>query len=335
MRFVRATCFLFLSFALAAGVCEHGRAQAALLLQDAAGMAEVLSPVGHEAVYFARICAASETRLRRCEPGEPGAVIARYRGIAGYDWLAMPLIPYLYSVEDPSQVPAHVNREMVQSLRMHYHDAHLMSLGPSVQEGGGIHRGWNQLVGAAYDRRIYAFRFDTTEAQDDAFIARMNAGANRSHFNILFRNCADFAGTVLNFYLPHAFKRRMVPDAGIVTPRQVAFELARYARRHPEIHLAVAEIPLVTGYHHTSRVGMSVAESLIATGYVIPIAFLSPIAAGAIAGDCLVWGRYPLSLRNAQVLGPQMVGGLASAARVTGGAARRDDQTQMAAAPSK
>jgi hypothetical protein len=187
MRIPRAICFLFLSFALTVAVCERGRAQAALLLHDADGLAEVISPTGHEAVYFARICAASPTKLRRCAPGELGVEIGRHRGIAGYDWVAMPLIPYLYSVENTSQVPVRVNREIVQSLRVQYHDAHLMSLGENVREGGGVHRGWNQLVGAAYERRIYAFRFDTTEAQDDAFVAKMNADANRSHFSILFR----------------------------------------------------------------------------------------------------------------------------------------------------
>ena len=145
-------------------------------------------PTGHEAVYFARICAASETTLRRCEPGELGVVIARYKGIAGYDWLAVPLLPYLYSVEDPPQVPARVNHEMVESLRQRYHEAHLMGLGEDVPEGGRVQRGWNQLVGAAYERRIYAFRLRRRRAQDDAFIAWMNAGPNRSHFNIVFRN---------------------------------------------------------------------------------------------------------------------------------------------------
>ena len=56
-------------------------------------------------------------------------------------------------------------------MRSRYHETHLMSLGEDVPEGGRIQRGWNQLVGAAYERRIYAFRFETSEAQDDAFIA--------------------------------------------------------------------------------------------------------------------------------------------------------------------
>jgi hypothetical protein len=328
---------VFAVFVLMSEVCARGRAQAALLLQDADGIAEVLSPMGHESVYFARICAASPTKLRRCEPGELGAVISRHSRIGGYDWLAMPVIPYLYSVEDPSQVPEHVNRASVQSLRLAYHDAHLKVLG-NVQEGGGVHRGWNQLVGAAYERRIWAFRFETTEAQDDAFIAKMNAEENRSHFSIFFRNCADFSGDVLDFYFPHAFKRHIVPDGGLVTPRQIAYELVEYGHKHPEIALTVMQIPLIPGMHHSSRVGKSAAESFVVTGYIVPIAVLSPYAAGAIVADLLVWGRYPLKLGDAKVLGPETMVELGSGSGGDTSASAKEDRAgawgEAAAIPS-
>lgn len=335
MRFVRAICFLFLSFALSSGVCEHGRAQAALLMENADGISRAFNLTGHDAVYFARICAATPAKLRRCEPGEPGVVIARYKGIAGYDWLAVPLIPYFYSVEDASAVPTRVDHTTVHNLRMQYHEAHLMGLGEDVPEGGRVQRGWNQLVGTAYERRTYAFRFETTAAQDDAFIARMNAGSNHSHFNIIFRNCADFASAVLNFYFPHAFKRHIVPDGGIVTPRQVAYELARYAQRHPELRLTVLEIPQIPGYRRPGRTNQSIVASLILTGGVVPLAVLNPFLAGAVIADALLWGRYPLPLKQAKVLEPEKVEQLASAVILTGGPVRSGDQTQMAAAKSQ
>ncbi|MGA2755670.1 MAG: hypothetical protein ABSE53_18120 [Terracidiphilus sp.] len=53
----------------------------------------------------------------------------------------------------------------MERLRRQYHEAHLMSLGNDIPEGGRVQRGWNQLVGASYERRIYAFRFATTEKQ--------------------------------------------------------------------------------------------------------------------------------------------------------------------------
>lgn len=312
MRFPRAICFIFIGFSLMTGLCQPVRGQAAFLIEDADGVSRALDPTGHDAIYFARICAASPTRIRRCAPGELGVVISRYKGIGGYDWLAMPLVPYLYSVEDSSTVPARVDRATVEMLRQRYHEAHLTSLGENVREGGRVKRGWNQLVGASYERRIYAFQFATSQAQDDALIAKLNASANHSHFNIVFNNCADFADGVLNFYFPGTFRRHLAPDAEIVTPRQVAYELVRYACKHPEIHLTVMEIPLVPGYRRPGRVGRSVAESLVITGYVAPIALLSPYAGGVVVADCLIWGREPLPLARARVLDPENLDVLAS-----------------------
>ena len=330
MRFPRAICFLFMCFVLTGALCARGNAQAALLMENADGLSRTFDPTGHEAVYFARICAASPTRLRRCRPGEFGVVIARYKGIARYDWLAVPLVPYLYAVEDPAAVPARVNREIVDSLREQYHNAHLMSLGVDVPEGGRLRRGWNQLVGAAYERRIYAFQFETTAAQDDAFIAWMNDRPNLSHFNIVYRNCADFVSDVLDFYFPRAFKRHIAPDGGITTPRQVAFELVRYARAHPEMQLDVLKIPQVPGYRRPSRANASVSESLILTGDVVPLALLNPFLAGAFVADALAWGRFPLPLKQAQVLEPDEITQLAKGARIAGNPRGRGIHAQMA-----
>jgi hypothetical protein len=88
-----------LAYAMPAG------AQAALLMEEPYGFFGTLNPTGHTAIYFSRICAATPVKLRRCDADETGVVIARYQGIAGYDWVAIPLIPYLYSVEDAADVP--------------------------------------------------------------------------------------------------------------------------------------------------------------------------------------------------------------------------------------
>jgi hypothetical protein len=225
-----------------------------------------------------------------------------------------------------------VNREAVQELRLKYHDEHLMSLGNRVPPGGELLGGWNEMVGAAYERRIYALRFETSEEQDDAFIAKMNADANQSHFSYLFSNCADFSGAVLDFYFPHAFKRHILPDLGVVTPRQVAYELARYARQHPEIRLTVMEIPLVPGNHRSSRLGKSAAGSLIVSGLVIPICIVSPNTAGVIVADGLVWGRYPLGLDHAQVLLPETMAILAGSANRNIAGQSQDGEDLMASA---
>src|ERR1039458_7197929 len=232
MRKTRTTAFALMALAVMAFGSAPGNAQAALLIEQPYGFFGVLNPTGHDAIYFERICAETPVKLRRCAPGEMGAVLSRYQGISGYDWVAIPLLPYLYSVESVSSVPARVDPHTVSQLRDRYHEAHLLDLGEDLSAGSLIRGGWTQLVGAAYERRIYAFRFETTEAQDDALIARLNAVPNRSHFELLYDNCADFARKLLNSYFPGAFRRSVFPDVGMTTPKQIAYNLARYAHKH-------------------------------------------------------------------------------------------------------
>src|SRR4051794_19111948 len=239
MRARRAIPFCLMAFALALAICPRSHAQAAMFMAEPFGLFGFMNPTGHDAVYFERICAETPVKLRRCGPGEPGAVITRYQGIAHYDWIAMPLLPYLYAVEKISEVPSRADHETVIGLRDKYHDARLLSLGKEVVRGDDVKRGWSQFVGVSYERRIYVFRFATTEAQDDALMARMNADANHSRFNLLSRNCADFTGSILNFYFPQTFRRSILPDAGITTPRQISYKLVRYARKHPETELRI------------------------------------------------------------------------------------------------
>jgi hypothetical protein len=285
-------------------------AQAALLMEEPYGFFGSVNPTGHNAVYFERICAETPTHLRRCHAGELGAVISRYQGIDGYDWVAIPLVPYLYAVEKAAEVPAHVDRETVKHLRGHYREAHLLVLGANLRPGNLVHGGWTQLVGLSYERRIYAFRFETTEAQDDAFMARMNDGKNRAHFNLLFSNCSDFARFTLNFYFPRTFRRSFFPDAGMTTPKQIAYKLERYARKHPEIQLTILEIPQIPGYRRLSRSNKSVAESLVTTVYAIPIAVLNPYLAGGLFVDYFVRGRYHLIPKKPQLLAPDNLSAL-------------------------
>jgi len=280
-------------------------AQAALLMEEPYGFFGTVNPTGHTALYFARICAETPVRLRRCEPGELGSVISKYSGIAGYDWVAMPVIPYLYSVEDASEAPEHVDKAIVRRLRNRYHEDHMGALGEGVFEGNMVRSGWTQLVGVAFERRIYAFRFATTDEQDDAVIARLNNQPNRSNFNFFYNNCADFARMVLNLYFPHTFRRTLFPDAAMTTPKEIAYKLARYARKHPDIDLTVYAIPQVPGYRRMSHANKSVSASLMTTGYAVPIALLNPYLAGGLFLDYLTRGRFPAVPQHPPMLTPE------------------------------
>jgi hypothetical protein len=273
---------------LAAPLCS---AQGALLMEEPYGFFGTLNPTGHTAIYLERVCAETPVSLRRCQPGELGSVISRYQGIKGYDWIAMPLVPYLYSVESASQVPTRVNPQTVRRLRDLYHEKHLDALG-NVPPGGFLSGGWTQLIGVSYERRIYAFRFNTTAAQDDLLIADMNAGPNKTRFNLLFNNCADFARNMMDIYYPGIFSRSVFPDAGMTTPRQIAWKLTRYARQHPEVGLAVYEIPQIPGNHRGSRSNKSIAGSLVTSAYAVPLVAVNPYLTGGLFVDYLVRGRF-------------------------------------------
>jgi hypothetical protein len=287
-------------------------AQAALLMEEPYGFFGTVNPTGHTAIYFERICAETPVRLRRCHPGEIGAVVSRYEGIDNYDWIAIPLVPYLYSVDDPEAVPPHVDRAMVNRMRNRSHERHLLSLGNEVPAGNLLHGGWTELVGVAYERRIYAFRFETAEEQDDAFIAKMNDVQNRSHFQLLFSNCSDFARVVLNEYFPGTFKRSIFPDAGMTTPKQITYKLVRYGQKHRDTDVKVYEIPQVPGYRHLSRANKSISESLITSAYAVPIAIFNPYLAGGLFVDYLVRGRYHLVPKHPEILGPSDLAALTS-----------------------
>src|ERR1700739_3700478 len=73
-------------------------AQAALLMEEPYGFFGTVNPTGHTAIYFANICAETPTRLRRCEPGDMGSVIARYSGFYYLEWQKISLLPLPLSV---------------------------------------------------------------------------------------------------------------------------------------------------------------------------------------------------------------------------------------------
>jgi hypothetical protein len=289
----------FIAFAvpmLAMGGMQ-ARADAALLMEEPYAKFGAFNPTGHAAIYLNHVCAESPTRLRPCRAGEPGAVISRYHKINGYDWLAIPLVPYLYAVERVEDVPTIADSELEASLRDRYRRDHLLALAPDVAEGekaGEAPEGeWTQLVGASYDRRIYGFQIQTTAAEDERFMDKFNDSPNVGHFNLLFHNCADFSRTLLNVYYPHSTHRNFFVDLGITTPKQVARSLTKYADRHPELTFSTFMIPQVPGSIKRSHSIDGVMESVVKSKkYVVPLAVLNPEVAAALVVAYLTDGRF-------------------------------------------
>jgi len=112
--------FFFCATALFQGAGTQLHAQATLLLEEPYSYDGTFAGTGHAAVYLARVCAESPIVLRRCGPGETGVVISRYNGVAGRDWIAIPLIPYLYAVKNPEDIPLFADSKLVAFLRHEY-----------------------------------------------------------------------------------------------------------------------------------------------------------------------------------------------------------------------
>jgi hypothetical protein len=267
-----------------------------LLLEEPYGTFGGMNPTGHAAVYLSHICAASQISLRRCNEGEQGVVISRYHLISGYDWLAIPLLPYLYAVDRPDQVPSSVTPEDVAALRDAWRRANLTGIVPDAGAGSTPVGDWTQLVGSAYNRTLYAFEIETTEAQDDRFIQTFNSRTNKSHFNLLFHNCADLARQAIDSYYPHAVHRSLIADVGIMTPKQAARSLVSYSKRHRDLQFSVFVIPQVEGTVARSRPVRGVLESLVKSKrYAVPlvsVAALHPVIGGSMAFAWIEGGRF-------------------------------------------
>src|SRR5579864_111585 len=164
--------------------CSFAGASATLLLEEPYGKLGFFTATGHAAVYLSGVCADSPVVLRHCAPGETGVVISRYDGVGGYDWVAIPLIPYLYAVERRDDIPLFADAKMVNFLRDQYRRKHLESLAPDKNGGETPGGNWYELVGSSYDRTVYAFEIESTPAQDKAFIQKYNSSPNRSHFHL-------------------------------------------------------------------------------------------------------------------------------------------------------
>jgi len=271
----------------------RGYASVALLMGEPYGTLGGMSPTGHAAIYLNRVCAETPTRLRMCHRGELGVVVSRYSGIAGYDWIAIPLVPYLYAVDDLSEAPQSVDAADVSALRDAYRREHLMMLAPDDKDQKTPGGDWTELVGASYDRTIHVFEAQTTVEQDERFVASYNDKRNVSHFNFFLNNCADFSKNVLNFYFPHAVHKNYIADVGLTTPKQAARSLTKYGKKHPELELTAYVIPQVPGSLKRSTRVNGVVEALVKSKrYLVPLAILHPEFTGGLIVVYLSNGRY-------------------------------------------
>jgi hypothetical protein len=267
-------------------------AEVALLVSEPFGAFGFFNPTGHASVYLSGVCAETPTRLRLCEAGESGVVISRYNRVAGRDWIAVPWPAYLYAVDRPEDAPASANAAVAAQLRDAYRRARLRELVPDGPRGEMPVGDWIQLAGAAYDRSIHGFALPTTREDDERLVRYLNAQRNQRRFNLFFRNCADFAHSIVGFYHPGTRRRSFLADAGITTPKHAAKALVTYSRRRPGLDLRHFVIPQIPGLRRSTKV-RGVSESLVKSKkYVAPLVLLQPWLAATAGAAYLVTGRF-------------------------------------------
>ena len=269
--------FLFCLAALFLWAPAQSRAQATLLLEEPYSYDGTFAGTGHAAIYLSRVCAETPTRLRRCHLGENGVVLSRYDGIAGHDWMAISLIPYLYAVDQVENIPLFVDPKLVALLRERY----LRTLPLPPEKTAGSEPRY-ELAGSAYDRTLYGFAFATTQEQDDRLIQWLNSSSNRESYELIKRNCADFVKGIVNFYYPHAIHRALIADLGVTTPKQAAKSLVRYSRHHPEMRLTTFLIPQVPGLKRSKPVHGVIESLVLAKKYVTPVLLFHPFVVGSV-----------------------------------------------------
>jgi len=304
-RSITTALFIVLLAALCTAQAHAGRV--ALLLEEPYGHFGSMNPTGHAAIYLTDVCAETPVRLRRCYPGETGVVLSRYHDVDGYDWIAMPLLPYLYAVNDAVEIPEKADPALAMRLRDEYRHTYLMDYVPDDPQHEIPGGDWTQLLGESYLRKIYGFSLETRPEQDNALIAAFNDRENRSHFNLFFNNCANFSATILNFYFPHSIHRNFISDVGLMTPKQAAHSLQKYAKRHSDLEFSTFVILQVPGAIHRSTPVHGVIESLIETKkYVLPLALLHPVVAGSLVAVYIGDGRFRPAAPKEVVFDPRL-----------------------------
>lgn len=285
-------------------VALQAHAGVTLLLEEPYSYDGTFGGTGHAAVYLSRICAESPVMLRHCAPGELGAVVSRYDGIAGHDWIAIPLIPYLYAVDKADNVPLSADAKLADFLRDQYRRDHLEVIAPDSRDGEPPAGRWPELIGAGYRRTIYAFQLDTTDEQDDRLIQKLNSDPNQKRFNLVTHNCADFARNLINFYYPKTLHRNVIGDLGVTTPKQIARLFVHFGERHPELHLSSFVIPQIPRSIGRSSPVHGVAESILRKKkYTLPLLLVHPILTSCLVVAAVGPGHFNPA-RNAMVFDP-------------------------------
>ncbi len=295
-----------LAAVLLSWVCASAHAAITVLVGEPFGNFGTMMPVGHTAIYLDRVCADGPLKLRMCHAGEPqGVVIARYHQIGHLDWLASPVMEFLYATERPEDVLTYATIDNSWDLREIYRKKYLSTIIPDGTEYDKATNEWWESAGTAYTRRIWGYKLATTREQDERFVEYMNERSNVHAYRLKNNNCADFAANMVNLYFPGAVKRDKVADYGWMTPKNVARCVEAYGQAHPELDFRVFEIPQVAGSLRRSRPVRGAAEAGLKTKrYLFTLLLIQPEVPIVSEILYLKHGRWQIG-RGAEIVGPK------------------------------
>ncbi len=279
---------------LAALVTSAAHASVTVLVGEPFGSFGSMMPLGHVGIYLDHVCSDSPIRLRLCRPGEMGIVLSRYHRVANIDWLAIPILPFLYGVDTPSQVPRFMTLPEEARIREQYRLKYLSDIVPAGEGHTPAKKGeWVETIGVTFDRRVWAYRIDTTVEQDQRLVDVLNDRPNLRAYKLRTANCANFAADMVNILYPGLVHQNKVADFGLMTPKQVARSVQAYGEAHPEANLTIMEVPQIAGTLPRSRPIWGVAESGLKTKrYLLTLSILQPEVIATLCITYLDRGRW-------------------------------------------
>ncbi|MBK8303858.1 MAG: hypothetical protein IPK98_10830 [Chloracidobacterium sp.] len=272
------------------------RADISFLLHESIGAAGEFTGSGHAAIYLSNICTEDGFSLRLCREDESGVVISSYRNFGNgstYEWMAVPLVPFLYGVDDQSEIPIYANSKIRNFLKEKYRHKHLNAIIPAAPDGTMPAGLWQMMLTTVFNRDIYGFTVKTTADQDAQFLRESNSKPNNGTFHTLTSNCADFAGRIINRYFPGAARRDWINDAGITTPKAIARSFFNYAKDRPEMGLSISRFPQIPGPIVRSSDNRNLTEmAYTSKKYLIPSILFKPELIAIFSATYLLTGRF-------------------------------------------
>ena len=296
-------------FCLLLSVARPAAAELTVLVGEPFGSFGDLMPTGHVSLYLDRVCADGPVRVRMCRPDElQGVVIARLNAIGPLDWLASPVMDFLYGTSDPAGIMTHPTARDLDDLQQIYRRQHLWQQFPDRLEQTKTYNEWSETVGVSYIRRLWGYSLTTTAEQDAQFVDLLNSRPNVHQYRLGDNNCADFIANAVNFFYPGAVKRNGSADLWMMTPKQVARGVWQYGESHPEADLKMIEIPQIPGHLPRSKSLRGATDMLLKTKkYLVVEILIQPEAVLAMWVMYLHGGRWQIGRDSEQVTPQEML----------------------------